>query len=126
ITGFTLVAWAYEQRSVRRWGERVLLVLVLVYLTVGVLAAEKLPMWLADLPKEIGEFLLDGVRTFHAYSPFTVLRDVLRDSPEAILQRALLMEGIALGLLGLLTWRSACRLQGHFQDRHYLPVADVS
>jgi hypothetical protein len=126
ITGLTLVTWGYENRLVRRWGERVVIVLVLIYLTVGVLAAEKLGVWLTALPKGMADLVFDGVRAFHAYSPFTVLRDVLRDPPEEIFQRALVTEGLALALLGGLTWRAAYRLQGHFQDRHYSPVADVS
>ena len=36
------------------------------------------------------------------------------------------MESMGLGLLMFLIVRSACRLQGHYQDRHYSPVADVS
>src|SRR5205823_7266907 len=81
ITGLTLVTWAFEPVRIRRWGERVVMVLIVVYLLVGVLAAENLTLWLRDLPPELGETLLDGVRLFHAYSPFTVLRDVLRDPP---------------------------------------------
>jgi hypothetical protein len=126
VTGLTLITWAYENKTIRRWGERFVFLLILVYLTVGVLAAEKLTVWLADLPPEASGFLLNGVRLIHVYSPFTVLRDVLRDAPQLVLARALTMEAIGLGLLGLLVLRSACRLQGHFQDRHYSPVADVS
>jgi hypothetical protein len=126
ITGLTLVTWAYENRTIRRWGEKVIMGLVLIYLTVGVLAAEKLATWLTDLPKEVSDFVLDGVRTIHVYSPFTVLRDVLRDPPELVLKRAAWLQGIGLTIVGLLAWRSACRLHGHFQDRHYLPVEDVS
>jgi hypothetical protein len=126
ITGLTLVAWAYEHVVIRRWGERIIMLLVLVYLVVGVLAAEKLADWLADLPPEWGELVLDCYRAFHNYSPFTVLRDVLRESPARMLLRFLLVEAGALALLGLLMWRAASRLQGHFRDRHYSPAQDVS
>ena len=126
ITGLALVTWAFEPVGVRRWGERIVMVLIVIYLTVGVLAAEKLAVWLRDLPPELGETLLDGVRLFHAYSPFTVLRDVLRDPPHKIVERFLILQGLGLVLLGFLTWRAASRLQGHFRDRHYMPVQDVS
>ncbi len=126
VTGLTLVTWSYENRWIRRWAERVLMAGVLLYLAVGVLAAENLAVWLAGLPPWWRELVLDGVRAFHNYSPFTVLRDVLRDPPDANLRRYLLVEGLGLACLCLLGWRAACRLQGHFQDRHYSPVADVS
>ncbi|HYV35597.1 MAG TPA: hypothetical protein VE988_07830 [Gemmataceae bacterium] len=126
VTGLTLVTWSYENRSIRRWGERVVMLLILTYLIIGVLAAEKLALWLKDLPPDVGEFVLDGIRLMHAYSPFTVLRDVLRDPPGDNLARCLRLESIGLAALALLTWRGACRLQGHFRDRHYLPVQDVS
>jgi hypothetical protein len=80
----------------------------------------------ADLPPTAGHLFLEGFRAFHAYSPFTVLRDVLRDPPEEVILRCALLQGGAVVLLGLLVWRSAVRLQDHFRDRHYLPVADVS
>jgi hypothetical protein len=126
IAGLSLATWAYENRLVRRWGERVMVVLIVAYLTVGVLAAEHLADWLSGLPKGISDCLLWGVRIIHVYSPFTVLRDVLQDPPEEIWGRFALMEVIALGLLALLLCRAASRLQGHFRDRHYLPIEDVS
>ena len=44
--GLGLTVWAYEPLGVRRWGERIILGLVLLYLVVGVLAAENLRHWL--------------------------------------------------------------------------------
>jgi len=38
ITGLGLTVWAYEPLRVRRWGERAVLGLILLYLVVGVLA----------------------------------------------------------------------------------------
>jgi hypothetical protein len=125
VAGMTLVAWAYEAPHVRRRGEKAVMALIVVYLVVGVLAAENLALWLADLPPFWSALALDAVRTFHAYSPFTVLRDVLRDSPEVVLGRFLLLEGVGLALATLLVWRSACRLQDHFRDRHYMPILAV-
>jgi hypothetical protein len=126
ITGLTLVTWAYEHVVIRRWGERVTMLLIVLYLAVGVLAAEKMAVWVADLPKDLGELFLDGFRTFHAYSPFTVLRDVLRDPPDVVLGRFLILEAGALGLLAVLMWRAASRLQEHFRDRHYMPAENVA
>src|SRR5262249_38473815 len=50
VCGLGFTAWAYEPRKVRRWGERVMVVAVLLYLVVGILAAEKLGEWLAFTP----------------------------------------------------------------------------
>jgi hypothetical protein len=126
ICGMTLVTWAYEHLQIRRWGERVLMVLVVIYLAVGVLAGEKLAAWVVDLPPRARYLVLEGYRNFHSYSPFTVLRDVLRDPPEQVLDRFCLLQAGAMASLIILAWRSAIRLQEHFRDRHYLPVADLS
>jgi hypothetical protein len=58
ITGLGLTVWAFEPRGVRRWGERIVLGLVLLYLVVGVLAAEKLRHWLERLPEDVSVVLL--------------------------------------------------------------------
>jgi hypothetical protein len=126
ITGLGLVAWSYENIWIRRWGERFLILLVVVYLIVGVLAGENLQAWLAGMPEGWDRFLLLCFRNSHLYSPFTVLHDALKDPVDMVWPRVLLLEAIAVGFAGLLLARSAYRLQGHFRDRHYLPVADVS
>jgi hypothetical protein len=126
ITGLGLVTWSFENIWIRRWGERFLLLLVLAYLIVGVLAAENLQAWLAGMPEDWDRFLLLCLRTSHLYSPFTVLHDALKDPVELVWPRVLVLESIAVVFAGLLLARSACRLQGHFRDRHYSPVADVS
>src|SRR5262245_41288821 len=46
VAGFGLTVWAYETRFVRRVGEFASLLGILTYLTVGVLAGEKLKTWL--------------------------------------------------------------------------------
>jgi hypothetical protein len=126
LTGLGLVVWAYELRWLRRWGERGLLLLVLVYLVVGVLAAENLPTWLAGLPDGWDLWCLRGFRLMHTYSPFTVIHDTLHEPPELMWPRLVVLELMALAVVGALLTRSAFRLQGHFRDRHYLPVEDVS
>src|SRR6266566_2107728 len=50
ISGRGLVVWAYEPQWVRRWGERGMLGLVVIYLAIGVVAGEHLKEWLAHLP----------------------------------------------------------------------------
>jgi hypothetical protein len=126
LTGLALVTWAYEHVWLRRWGERVLLLLVLVYLVVGVLAAENLQAWLAGLPDGWDRTAVEAFRTLHAYSPFTVLHDALSQPPEESWPRLVIVELLAVGVTVGLLARSACRLQDHFRDRHYLPVQDVS
>ena len=56
VAGLGLTAWAYEPVSVRRVGELVGLLGVLVYLVVGILAGENLRLWLQRLPPAWGEW----------------------------------------------------------------------
>lgn len=126
FTGLALVAWSYELIWVRRWGERGMILLVLAYLIVGVLAAENLPAWLAGLPDGWDWRLLFAFRALHEYSPFTVLHDALKLPLEQVALRLVLLEATTAALAVILLLRAACRLQGHFRDRHYLPVEDVS
>src|SRR5439155_15629930 len=53
ITGIGLTTWAYEPRLVRRWGEGVVLILIVGYLAGGVLAGEQLGLWLEYLPSGV-------------------------------------------------------------------------
>ncbi len=61
VTGLGLTAWAYEPPFLRRWGERLVIVGVIVYLLVGVLAGENLPTWLAVFPPAVSRWCLDIV-----------------------------------------------------------------
>lgn len=139
ITGIGLTTWAYEPLPVRRWGERFVLVMILVYLVVGVLAAERLESWLRQVdawsrswyePLGLGAFLYHAFKAFHHYNPFSVLQYWLEASglseaeAEMAWQRVMGMEAAALLLLGVLLLRSSARLQGHFHERHYKPVLD--
>ena len=74
ITGLGLTVWAYEPRGVRRWGERIVLGMVLLYLIVGVLAAENLRYWLERLPANVSAALLHGFAALHTHNPFGVLQ----------------------------------------------------
>jgi hypothetical protein len=125
LTGLGLAAWAYEPVAVRRWGERLMVALVLLYLVVGMLAGEHLKNWLAVLPEDVGLFFLNSFEAFHRYNPFAVLQHWLtREDPIVAWERMVGVELGALAAVGLLTARAAGRLQGHFRDRHYRPVAD--
>ena len=70
VTGLVLTVWAYESAGVRRWGERIVLGLVLLYLVVGVLAGEKLQAWLQELPESLGHPLYLALIALHNYNPF--------------------------------------------------------
>ena len=121
LAGLCLTAWIYEPRGVQRAGELVGLVGVLTYLIVGVLAAENLVNWLRELPPALGEFLFDAVRFGHDMNPFGVVRYWF--APDRVERFAWQrFEGLTLFAV-LVTLaagtRAACRLRGHFHDRHY-------
>src|SRR5262249_19837270 len=102
------------------------LALVVLYLLVGVLAGEHLKEWLAWLPGGISGVVLRVFEVVHLYSPFAVLQEALEQPPLGSLGRVLLLQGLATAAIFLLMLRAACRLQGHFHERHYLPVVDRS
>jgi len=122
VTGLGLTVWAYESERVRRWGERVAAAFILVYLVVGVLAAEHLPQWLGALPEGLGRRLFWAFEAFHEYNPFGVIRFAMEQSPAWARERVRFVELLGFGLALALLARAATRLQGHFQDWHYKPV----
>src|SRR5262245_55280842 len=50
LTGIGLATWAYEPPTVRTWGERVVLAMVIFYLAVGLMAGEHIRTWVLALP----------------------------------------------------------------------------
>lgn len=126
VTGLGLTVWAYEPRGVRRWGERIVLALVLIYLLVGVLAAENLRQWLAMLPDSGRIAFLRGFAALHTHNPFGTLMYWLENGSAIAGERVLGLEVAALFVLILLLARAAGRLQAHFHERHYQPVRDVA
>src|SRR5262249_52797236 len=102
ITGFGLIVWAYEPAEVRRWGERAVLALLLVYLGAGVLGAELLLAWGTRLPSGVLDFLQGRVAAFFQYNPFAVVRDCHRQGLEATWRTAAGVELWSLALLALL------------------------
>jgi hypothetical protein len=128
IAGLGLTAWAYESRLVRRWGEMICLDGVVVYLIVGVLAGENLRLWVTWLPDSVRWWVLELFAWGHIYNPFAVLHYWF--GPERIadiaLSRMIGLESVTLGVLGLVALRGAARLRGHFHDRHYRPLTEVT
>jgi hypothetical protein len=126
VTGLGLSVWASEPLRVRRWGEAVAMLLILLYLVVGVLAGEKLQNWLECLPGSLGVPLLRGLVRLHTQNPFGAMRHWMEQGIPAAWER---VSGI--GLLGLtlaagLLLRGAWRLHGHFHEWHYSPAVDDS
>ena len=124
VVGLGLTAFVYEPVKVRRAGELLGLLGVLLYLVVGVLAGEHLRDWLLALPSWLGEFIFDGVLAMHHGNPFGVVRywfDPFRSQAVAW-ERFLTLNLVGAALAGLFLWRGAARLHGHFQDRHYRPL----
>jgi len=125
VTGLGLVVWAYEPAQVRRWGERVVLALLLVYLGVGVLGAEHVLAWGGKLPKGLLDFLGGRVDAFFQYNPFAVVRDCHRHGSE-MWDVAAGVELWSLAVLAILALRASGRLLEHFHERHYQPAVDRS
>lgn len=125
VTGLGLATWAYESDRVRRWGERFVGAMILLYLIVGVLAAEHLPQWLAALPDGVGRRLYWAFQAFHEYNPFGVMRFAMEQSPAWAWPRVEFIEFLGLAIALTLLARASGRLQGHFQDWHYKPVLDT-
>jgi hypothetical protein len=126
LTGLGLAAYAYEPLWLRRVGELVALIMVLLYLVVGILAGELLPHWLDLLPAQVKSIVLDGLYGFHLYNPFMILHLWITEGVGIALDRALYLQAAVLIVLLLWLLRAAFRLQGHFRERHYQPIKDVS
>src|SRR5947207_3105919 len=106
VTGFGLTVWAYEPQKVRRWGERVVLGLVVVYLGAGVLGGEHLVTWGSRLPQGVTGLLQECVDSFFTYNPFAVIRNCHRDGLETTGRAAAAVELWSLALLTLLAVRA--------------------
>jgi hypothetical protein len=113
--------WAYESSVVRRWGERIIVVLLVVSLTIGALAGEKLRQWIGILPAEAGQYVLIGLEAFHRYNPFAVITYWLKQDARVALDRMIGVEVAALIASVLFLIRGAWRLQTHFHELHYRP-----
>jgi hypothetical protein len=124
LTGLVLTIWAYELLWVRRWGERLFLLLLFLSLVLGVLGAEKLPSWTAAVWPGGALWIPWALQASLDYNPFGAWHHWYAHGPEEAWPRALLLEGTALAGIGLLLGRGAARLLGHFNDRHYQPLTE--
>jgi hypothetical protein len=124
FTGLVLITWAYEPAIVRRWGQFIILQLILLYLVVGVLAGENLRAWLNTLPQSWAQTLFDLFLGWHRYNPFGILQYYLERNPEYAWYRFLIVQLIGVAGALLLLLRASCRLAGHFHDRHYCPLVE--
>jgi hypothetical protein len=144
VTGLGLTMWAYEPLILRRLAEKVILLGIVIYLGIGVLAGERIFQWLDWLPKNrisfghgsegvnLSEAISYLLHAFHYLNPFGVMQawmdhDYARNIPPLLVdERMLGLEVAAAVLVLLLLWRAARRLKGHFHERHYSPVRDLS
>jgi hypothetical protein len=124
VTGLGFIVWAYEPLVVRRWGERVVLVLIVIYLVVGVLAGEHLRQWFEALPAGSGMLLLDGIQAFHRYNPFASMRSWLSENPTVFWEATWGVQAGGVLAAVVLFARAAGRLRGHFHERHYQPICE--
>jgi hypothetical protein len=124
VAALGLTVWAYEPLSVRRVCEVIAMIGVLIYLVVGILAGENLRMWLTKLPPAVANAIYSAVMEMHNGNPFGVMRNwfVMRDGPTWVWPRFVQVNLLAVGLAALFSLRAACRLRGHFHDRHYKPI----
>src|SRR5262249_48514552 len=122
LTGLGLTVWAYEAVAVRRWGERMVLGLLVVSLAVGALAGENLRRGSGALPDDAAHLVLIGLGAFHRFNPFAVLTWWLKQDSAVALDRMIGVEIVALVAVVLFTVRGAWRLQAHFHQLHYQPL----
>ena len=123
VVGLGLTAWAYEGAMIRRWGERATLALVVFYLAVGVLAGENLKRWLDGMPFGLGATFLQAFMAFHLYNPFGMMQYWMDWGAEVAWEKTAWLEAAAVLAAGLLLIRGAGRLQSHFRELHYQPIA---
>jgi hypothetical protein len=128
VSGFGVTVWAYESRAVRRVCEFIGLAGVLIYLLIGVLAAENLYLWVAGMPEALRWWVMELYGWMHTDNPFAALQFWLQAQRPADVaaERLVGLELVALGAVGFLSMRGAARLRGHFHDRHYRPFTEVT
>ena len=125
VAGLALTVWAYETLMVKRIGEIVSGICILAYLTIGVLAGERLVDWLKAMPKGFADQFMVCFYGLHEFNPFGITKfwfDPIDGVPLVALERALMTGSAGLLVAGALFLRGMFRLRGHFHDRHYRPI----
>ena len=124
VAALGLTAWAYEPAWVRKCGEWLGLLAVLMYLIVGLLAGEKLQLWLAQLPPAVADWIFRAVMSLHHDNPFGVMRGWFIDPYGwvTVWPRFVEVNLLAFMFIVLFGFRAALRLKDHFHDRHYKPI----
>ena len=125
VAALSLTVWAYEPLSVRKVGEVIAIGGVLVYLVVGILAAENLRLWLDHLPPAWADLGMNAMLFLHESNPFGVIRNWFAHGrvTQEVWTSFLEVNLAGVVLVTLLGVRAACRLKGHFHDRHYRPIS---
>jgi hypothetical protein len=121
VTGMGLTMWAYESAGVRRWGERIFLIWLAIYLGIGLVAGEHLRQWIDRLPADLARALLVGFDTTHRFQPFAVLAQRLGGPPGQAWDHDMLLELGASVVIVCLFLRAAVRFKPHFDDLHHEP-----
>ncbi|MGF1581655.1 MAG: hypothetical protein ACFCD0_20190 [Gemmataceae bacterium] len=125
LTGLLLTGWAYEPPWFRKWKERAMMLLVLVYLIVGVLAGENLKAWIEGTPTVVRNAILEGFFQFHTLHPFAVMQRWLRRSDPFVWEGLFITQTVAVVGFVVLLIQCALRFKGHYQDRHFSPILDT-
>lgn len=126
VTGLGLTAWAYEPQVVRLWGTRFSAAMLLTYLVIGGLLGEQTFGVLSALPGNVGYWIRDAFFWMHFNNPFSVIHLIGQGRTEGMLPRLLLVDGLGLVAGAFFFLRAAFRLKGHYIDRHFRPVANLT
>ncbi len=124
LTGLMLTSWAYEPAWLRKWKERSVLLLVLVYLVVGVLAGENLKHWIDGTPTVVRNAILEGFFQFNSQHPFAVMHRWLDRSDPFVWEGFYVTQTVALVGVIFFVVQCAFRFKAHYQDRHFSPILD--
>lgn len=128
VTGFGLTAWAYEPIIVRKWGERFIIVSMFLYLTIGLLAAEKSFALIQQIP--FGRQFIEYFMWWHFTNPFALIHRLGEEIGGRGVSRGLwsdtiYVQSLAAAFVIFAVLRSAFRLKGHYIDQNYRPAEDV-
>lgn len=127
VTGFGLVWWAYEPKSVRKLGEKIMLIGVIGYLIVGGLMAENtFGLMQKYLPLSVSDSIWWSFRMFHEDTPFAMVYRLGLNRDPNLWKPWLGLEILGIALIIGFNFRAAFRLRGHYLDRHYSPFVDES